>query len=161
MSEPGKWVATDHDPRCIGLPGNSTEPEFTERLCDCRTLAMLDGFTEEGRARDRAALGQALAELAEYPPILNRLGELLDGVALALRGPPPPLTSWGYHDLPERAAAEVAARLAALAEAAEHGEALARVRHILSSGYGCLRCAEADLRAAVGLDPSTEPHEHP
>lgn len=90
--EPARWVAAEHDPRCIGLPGNSTEPEFTERLCDCRTLAMLDAYTEEGRARDRAAL--------------------------------------------------------------------ARVRHILSSGYGCLRCAEADLRAAVGLPPS-EPHEHP
>lgn len=36
---------------------------------------------------------------------IERLSELLNGVAVALKGPPPPLTSWSFHDLPELAAA--------------------------------------------------------
>jgi multicomponent Na+:H+ antiporter subunit D len=39
----------------------------------------------------------------------ERMAELLTGVAVALRGPQPPLTRWSWHDLPERAAAAVAA----------------------------------------------------
>lgn len=40
---------------------------------------------------------------------VKRMGDLLTGVANALRGPPPPLTLWSWHDLPDRAAAAIAA----------------------------------------------------
>ena len=37
------------------------------------------------------------------------MADLLTRTANALRGDPPPLTSWSWHDLPERAAAAIAA----------------------------------------------------
>lgn len=48
-------------------------------------------------------------EVAELDALRDRLAELLTGVAVALRGPQPPLTRWSWHDLPERAAAAIAA----------------------------------------------------
>jgi hypothetical protein len=36
--------------------------------------------------------------------LIQRQGELLRGVANALKGPPPELTTWSHHDLPEVAA---------------------------------------------------------
>lgn len=51
-----------------------------------------------------------LAEAYEgYPELTDRLSQLLRGVADALKGPPPELTTWGWHDLPERAAETAAA----------------------------------------------------
>jgi hypothetical protein len=66
-----------------------------------------------------------LAEAYEsYPELTDRLSGLLRGVADALKGPPPELTSWSWHDLPEKAQ-ELAA---ALAEAQEREQRiLARV----------------------------------
>lgn len=77
-------------------------------------------------------------------------------------GPTPPLVeylSWWEHDsnLPWRTDT---GHLVNLLETA--GEAYEKVRHILSSGYGCVQCAQADLREAVGLpaaDPR-QPHDH-
>ena len=37
------------------------------------------------------------------------MADLLTRTANALRGDPPPLTAWSWHDLPERAAAAIAA----------------------------------------------------
>lgn len=48
-------------------------------------------------------------ELREGDELRERLGDLLRRTAVALRGPEPPLTRWGWHDVPERAAAAVAA----------------------------------------------------
>lgn len=48
-------------------------------------------------------------ELREGDELRERLGDLLRRTAVALRGPEPPLTLWSWHDLPERAAAAVAA----------------------------------------------------
>ncbi len=48
-------------------------------------------------------------DLAENEALRERMAGLLTGVAVALRGPQPPLTRWSWHDLPERAAAAVAA----------------------------------------------------
>jgi hypothetical protein len=56
-----------------------------------------------GRA-DRK-LAEAREEIEEYSSLLTRQGDLLTGVANALKGPPPELTSWSHHDLPELAAA--------------------------------------------------------
>lgn len=53
---------------------------------------------------------QRLTEkLREGDDLRERLGDLLRRTAVALRGPEPPLTRWSWHDVPERAAAAVAA----------------------------------------------------
>ena len=59
-----------------------------------------------GRA-DRT-IAELREEIAEYGPLLERQSQLLTGVANALKGPPPELTTWSHHDLPELAAAVVA-----------------------------------------------------
>lgn len=48
-------------------------------------------------------------ELREGDDLRERLGDLLRRTAVALRGPEPPLTRWSWHDVPDRAAAAVAA----------------------------------------------------
>lgn len=48
---------------------------------------------------------QLLDEGDEYDQLLTRTGEILTGVANALNGPPPALTTWSHHDLAEKAAA--------------------------------------------------------
>ena len=70
-------------------------------------------------------------ELREGDELRERLGDLLRRTAVALRGPEPPLTRWSWHDVPDRAAAAVAAievmqRAAALAAGGE--------RHNTNSG---------------------------
>lgn len=48
-------------------------------------------------------------ELREADALRERMADLLHRTAVALRGPEPPLTRWSWHDLPERAAAAIAA----------------------------------------------------
>ncbi|WP_281686714.1 hypothetical protein [Pseudomonas citronellolis] len=43
-----------------------------------------------------------VAEIEELDGLVKRLGDLLSQVAIALRGPEPPLTRYGYADLPLR-----------------------------------------------------------
>ncbi len=57
-------------------------------------------------------------EIEEERETRKRLSALLDGVALALRGPPGPLEAHSYADLPERAA-EVMRQLTRLTKAEE------------------------------------------
>lgn len=47
-------------------------------------------------------------ELTEDEDLRNRMKELLVGVAAGLKGPPPPLTSYGWSDLPALAAQAIA-----------------------------------------------------
>lgn len=49
------------------------------------------------------------AELDEEHELRERMRDILRRTAVALRGPEPELTRWSWHDLPERAAAAVAA----------------------------------------------------
>ncbi|HCF2125476.1 TPA: hypothetical protein NH984_006447, partial [Pseudomonas aeruginosa] len=50
-----------------------------------------------------AAEAQALREeVAEYEALCNRQAELLSQSIVAIRGPEPELTRWGYADLPLR-----------------------------------------------------------
>ncbi len=83
------------------------------------------GSTDEYRscnesANELAALAKQIAELEAQPmaqdddctecdALRSRMTELLTRTANALRGDPPPLTLWGWEDLPERAAAAIAA----------------------------------------------------
>lgn len=88
----------------------------TETEALARIAAAADKADAVARGRGRVTpqwvrdVRAVLAEVQPTPPdedadaTIVRLGELLDGVARALRGDPPPLTSWSYHDLPERAA---------------------------------------------------------
>lgn len=55
------------------------------------------------------ALDQARRDLDENEELRGRMADLLSRTAVALRGPEPPLTLWSWHDVPERAAAAVAA----------------------------------------------------
>ena len=49
------------------------------------------------------------ADAVEADALRERMAGILSRTAVALRGPEPPLTRWSWHDLPERAAAAIAA----------------------------------------------------
>ena len=55
----------------------------------------------------RDELRKLYADAEESEALRERLSALLKSTAIALRGPEPELTNWGWHDLPERAAALV------------------------------------------------------
>ena len=55
------------------------------------------------------ALDEQQRTLDENEALRERMADLLSRTAVALRGPEPPLTRWSWHDLPERAAAAIAA----------------------------------------------------
>lgn len=57
------------------------------------------------------------AEVEEESHIQGRMAQLLAGAIVAIRGPEPELTRWGYHDLPERVRDVVTQRDALLAAA--------------------------------------------
>jgi len=81
-------------------------------------LATYTSLTADaGRLRDEAdRLRTELDTLGEeYDGILTRQGDLLTRTVNALKGDPPPLTTWSHHDVPELAAAVVAERDAATA----------------------------------------------
>ena len=46
---------------------------------------------------------------AESEQLRETMADILSRTAVALRGTPPPRRRWGWHDLPERAAAAIAA----------------------------------------------------
>lgn len=54
-------------------------------------------------------------ERKEFMPTIDRLSELLNRTVNALKGDPPPLTQWSFHDVPELAAQAIANRDAAWA----------------------------------------------
>lgn len=72
---------------------------------DLQTLRNL-GNEAEAAADEIARLS---AEVAELDALRDKLADILSRTAVALRGPEPPLTRWSWHDLPERAAAAIAA----------------------------------------------------
>lgn len=56
-----------------------------------------------------AELERLRADQAECDALRERMADILSRTAVALRGPEPPLARWSWHDLPERAAAAIAA----------------------------------------------------
>lgn len=80
-------------------------------------VTSFDGYSDDDMrsyaltaiATERARADALRAELGESDAVRERLAELLKQTAVALRGEPPPLTSWSWHDVPERAAAAIAA----------------------------------------------------
>ena len=61
-----------------------------------------------GNKRRRAI--EKRREIEDLHNLNDRLAELLTGVCLALKGPPPPNMLYSWHDLPEVAAALKAER---------------------------------------------------
>lgn len=53
--------------------------------------------------------------------VIDAMAKLLAEIAIVVNGPEPPLTSWSYHDLPEKVRALKQAPPAALAETQECG----------------------------------------
>lgn len=100
----------------MSTPTTSKGPEAL-RLADeldaelARTVAV-DMLHHNAAAELRRlhAENEALrADLAENEALRERMADILSRTAVALRGPEPPLTRWSWHDLPERAAAAIAA----------------------------------------------------
>lgn len=90
-------------------------------------------------------IAELRAEIEEEVAIRERMATLLAGAIVAIRGPEPELTRWGYHDLPERCA-----ELVARAERAE-----ARVRE---APVGSVECNDAKgawliTHGDAGLEP--------
>ena len=52
---------------------------------------------------DRERADRLQEEVEEYDATLTRQSDLLTRTVNALRGDPPPLTSWSHHDIPELA----------------------------------------------------------
>ena len=74
-----------------------------------RLLAAVSAATVGANAPAAAELDAMRAEIAELDALREKLAGILSRTAAALRGPEPPLTRWSWHDLPERAAAAIAA----------------------------------------------------
>lgn len=66
-----------------------------------RRIALPDGALRSDRAAFSETVQTLAGELYELVLVRERLSSLLDEVALAVKGPAPPLTLWGWHDLPE------------------------------------------------------------
>lgn len=73
-------------------------------LLDDRSEPRLSGLTVGHLRALLRDLDEARELDEEHNALRDRLCELLAGVAVAFRGEPPPLHSWSYHDLPEKAA---------------------------------------------------------
>ncbi|EMI6703481.1 hypothetical protein V2E99_006000 [Pseudomonas aeruginosa] len=95
-----------------------------------------------------AAEAQALREeVAEYEALCNRQAELLSQSIVAIRGPEPELTRWGYADLPLRVKTIVEEAAALRARVVVPREFLERIR------------SQLDLRAEFDqtYPPETQP----
>ena len=93
-----EWLA-DH---CRRFPGG-LHSDFVVACVRVQTQA--DELMQEA-ADEIERLTQGVREGDD---LRERMAGLLSRTAVALRGPEPPLTRWSWHDVPERAAAAVAA----------------------------------------------------
>lgn len=78
-----------------------TQPEAL-RLADELSKSHLNHYVNHAAA---AELRRLHDDAEESDALRERLSALLKSTAIALRGPEPKLTSYGWHDLPERVAA--------------------------------------------------------
>ncbi|HEP9454478.1 TPA: hypothetical protein VDV69_006254 [Pseudomonas aeruginosa] len=91
-------------------------------------------MTEEEHDAKLRAEAQALREeVAEYEALCNRQAELLSQSIVAIRGPEPELTRWGYADLPLRVktiveeVAALRARVVVVPERLTNGDSISRM----------------------------------
>ena len=80
---------------------------------------------------DRERADRLQKDVEEYDAILTRQSDLLTRTVNALRGNPPPLTSWSHHDIPELAAEKVAEVALLIAERDALAAQVARVQEVL------------------------------
>ena len=85
---------------------NEIETAISNHMSNPEGYAAQTADLIESQAQRIAEL-EAEADLSEKTR--DRMATLLTGVANALRGEPPELTSWSWHDLPERATAAIQA----------------------------------------------------
>lgn len=123
-----KWCTGSTFPRPGGdWNGNLIAPEVAgatdagkdeQNRREAENAAFFNWWKDSGHADDPTytltmencahSVWQARAELAaEDEWLADRLGKLLAGVAVALKGPEPARKRWSYHDLPEIAAKAV------------------------------------------------------
>ena len=57
---------------------------------------------------------QEVAEITEQQELIKRISDIMTRTINALRGDPPALVAWSWHDLPDRAAAMRAALISAM-----------------------------------------------
>lgn len=104
---------------------------------------------DEDMPRLIATLREAWSDVEECRALVNRQGELLTAAANALRGDPPPLTTWSHHDVAELACL--------LRERAEKAEAQVRRVLALADEYARGRGAPTSRRIRFAIDhPTTE-----
>jgi len=65
--------------------------------------------------------------------VIDKLAKLLAEIAVIVNGPEPPLTSWSYHDLPEKVRALKQAPPAAVAEGVQRHPMYVGMRNRLTS----------------------------
>jgi hypothetical protein len=102
---------------------------------------------------DRERADRLQEEVEEYDAILGRQGDLLTRTVNALRGNPPPLTSWSHHDIPELAAEKVAEVARLTAERDALAAQVARVE-ALGEEWLAMDEANADYFSRERLDPT-------
>ena len=96
IAKAAEWNATANPPM-VALMSDRVQIDAGD------LLSLLDQLDQAEAERDQA---EAWAEERSYPLVMSQ-GEILTGVANALNGPTPPLTSWSHHDLAEKARAMV------------------------------------------------------
>lgn len=107
LATPGPWIA---DEGMVNAPGlnivECSNPEGDDwdnaRFIAASREAVPDLIAEVRRLTKERDEAYDWAEDLSYP-LIKRQGEILTGVAEALNGPTPPLTSWSHHDLAVKA----------------------------------------------------------
>jgi len=82
------------NPVCAAQLGTES---YERRLC----VEALEAQADE--------INRLRADASESDALREKMAGLLSSTAVALRGPEPPMTRWSWHDLPDRAAAAIAA----------------------------------------------------
>ncbi len=88
-------------------------------------------------------LRDAREDIEEYDLLITRQGILLTDAVNALKGPPPPLTTWSHHDIAELAQQAVQRRT-------EMGQHAMRLSHIILWGAaqeGCNWASDGSVGA--------------
>ncbi|MBP7610126.1 MAG: hypothetical protein KA760_11550 [Steroidobacteraceae bacterium] len=129
-------------PECHPVEADTMKPHLQRELVNRLTdIARQFHGAEQLRDRIAHALGALLEEAEETRALRERMADLLSRTAVALRGPEPPLTRWSWHDLPERAAAAIAAidvmqRAAQAAAAGQQAQRHPTVEECEAAGRG-------------------------
>ncbi|MCO2076534.1 hypothetical protein FA405_14505 [Pseudomonas aeruginosa] len=95
--------------------------------------AVKDHVTDAEYAKLEAEAQALREEVAEYEALCNRQADLLSQSIVAIRGPEPELTRWGYADLPLRVktvveeVAALRARVVVVPERLTNGDSISRM----------------------------------